>query len=336
MKRTRISRRTFLGSAAAVGGAAYIGEARAATVLRMSHDTTNASPKNFVSIKAAERIKKRTDGRVSIEVFERGELVKGLEEAQSIRQGIIDMAASPSAQLPGTSKNLAALQLPMWGAATSAQKSRVYDQGIGWTSIRDDIERSLQVKILGVGWSAPLSYFFVKKEVRSPADFAGLKIRVPGAVWDQYTKALGGVPVQMNLGELYTSLQNGTLDGVDTSAEAMVAFRGEQVLKHCLYSNHASVPYIFMISQRSLAKLSPGDQKILSEEFSEAVREERIISERANDEPMRKIRAAGVKVEDDPKVVRSILDHLVKNQDKLIEHYKLDADLVSQIQKALT
>lgn len=326
---------SIVGIVVAIGLLPATGETADVVTLRMSHDTANTGVKNRASLEAVERVSKRSNGRVRIEVYDRAQLVKGTEEAQAIRQGQIDMSATPVPQMPGASKNLAAFLLPMWAAASEERRAKVFDESQAWSSIKEDIETNLQVKVFGVGSSPPMSYFFAKKRVTKLEDFRGLKMRVPGMGWDRYVMALGGVPIQMNLGEVYTSLDNGTIDGVDTSPDALVTFRGELVVKYGLLTQDAYVPYVFMISKRAWSRISPEDQKIVQEEFIRAVKRCREIAKTGNEAPLKRAKETGVQIDDNPATIRPFIDRLVAAQDEMVQYFNLDPKLVSQIRSAL-
>ena len=66
-------------------------------------------------------------------------------------------------------------------------------------------------------------------DIRTPADIAGLKIRVSGSAAAAAVEALGATPVQMPAGEIYNSLQTGLIDGVITGASAIGDFRLDEV-----------------------------------------------------------------------------------------------------------
>ena len=68
--------------------------------------------------------------------------------------------------------------------------------------------------------------------VRSPADMAGLKIRVSGAVTSELVTALGASPVQMAAGDVYNALQTGLVDGVIIGASGLSDFRYDEVIDH--------------------------------------------------------------------------------------------------------
>lgn len=82
---------------------------------------------------------------------------------------------------------------------------------------------------LALWLSEPNVFIMRDHDIRTPADLAGLKIRVSGSAAAAAVVALGATPVQMPAGEIYNSLQTGLIDGVITGASAIGDFRLDEV-----------------------------------------------------------------------------------------------------------
>ena len=79
-------------------------------------------------------------------------------------------------------------------------------------------------------WTSEPNIMIMKdKVVRTPADLAGLKIRVAGATAGKVAEALGATPVQMPINQVYNSLQTGLIDGVFTGASTLSDFKLDEV-----------------------------------------------------------------------------------------------------------
>ena len=84
-------------------------------------------------------------------------------------------------------------------------------------------------KPLALWTSEPNVIIMRGRNVRTPADLAGLKIRVSGSAAAAVVEALGATPVQMPAGEIYNALQTGLIDGLITGASAIGDFRLDEV-----------------------------------------------------------------------------------------------------------
>jgi TRAP-type C4-dicarboxylate transport system substrate-binding protein len=79
-------------------------------------------------------------------------------------------------------------------------------------------------------WASEPNIFIMKdRQIRTPADLKGLKIRVAGSTMAEVAEALGATPVQMPIGQVYNALQTGLIDGVITGASTLTDFKLDEV-----------------------------------------------------------------------------------------------------------
>ncbi len=79
-------------------------------------------------------------------------------------------------------------------------------------------------------WTSEPNIMIMKdKVIRTPADLAGLKIRVAGATAAEVATALGATPVQMPINQVYNALQTGLIDGVFTGSSTLSDFKLDEV-----------------------------------------------------------------------------------------------------------
>ena len=101
-------------------------------------------------------------------------------------------------------------------------------------------------------------------------DFAGLKLRViPNPVFLETFKALKANPVPMNFGELYTALENKTVDGQENPYTVILSNKFYEVQKYVSATNHAFTQNILLVSKKFWDKLSPEEQKLMREAVAE-------------------------------------------------------------------
>ena len=93
-------------------------------------------------------------------------------------------------------------------------------------------------------------------------DFAGLKLRViPNPVFLETFKALKANPVPMNFGELYTALENKTVDGQENPYTVILSNKFYEVQKYVSATNHAFAQNILLVSKKFWDRLSPEEQR---------------------------------------------------------------------------
>jgi TRAP-type transport system periplasmic protein len=171
--------------------------------------------------KLSAGLKADTNGEVSIAYYPGGELGPGpLEQYVRVVQGAADMSwglqGYTSSQFP---KSMVA-ELP----------GSIKPGGNGYDMLWNAYEKHLAseypgVKPLALWTSEPNIIIMKDKQIRTPADLAGLKIRVAGAVAADVIAALGATPIQMPIPQVYNALQTGLIDGIVTGASAVADFK---------------------------------------------------------------------------------------------------------------
>ena len=108
------------------------------------------------------------------------------------------------------------------------------------------------------------------RSIAKVEDFAGLKLRViPNPVFLETFKALKANPVPMNFGELYTALENKTVDGQENPYTVILSNKFYEVQKYVSATNHAFTQNILLVSKKFWDKLSPEEQKMMREAVAE-------------------------------------------------------------------
>lgn len=166
-----------------------------------------------------------TDGEVSVRGYHGGELGAGpVEQYVRVVQGAADIAwglpgytssqfeKTMIVELPGTLSNEDDGYAAMWAA---------YD-----AHLAGEFPATVPVAM----WTSEPNVLIMKdKVVRSPADMAGLKVRVAGATAAEVATALGATPVQMPINQVYNALQTGLIDGVITGSSTLSDFKLDEV-----------------------------------------------------------------------------------------------------------
>ena len=110
-----------------------------------------------------------------------------------------------------------------------------------------------------------------KKQITSPADLAGLRIRVPsGEVYMRTLTDMGADPVAMNWSETFTALQQGTLDGHENGYQTISSANIQEVQKYITEWNWSFDGYWFVANQKDWDKLDADTQALLMEKAQEA------------------------------------------------------------------
>ena len=174
----------------------------------------------------AEAITEGTSGAVTLRAFHGGELGAGpADQFVRVVQGTADLGwgvqGYTSSQFP---KSLI-LELP--GALPLDQPG----YSALWRAFDSELSREYPMTEVIALWSSEPNILMMRdKEVRSPEDLRGLKMRVAGAISADAMEALGATPVQIPMTQVYNGLQTGLIDGVISGASVLSDFKLEEVV----------------------------------------------------------------------------------------------------------
>ena len=109
-----------------------------------------------------------------------------------------------------------------------------------------------------------------KRAVNSADDLRGLKMRtMENPVHAAVYKGFGIVPTPMAFPEVFTALQQGTVDGQENPLSVIMAAKFDQVQKHLTLTGHVYSPAIFLMSKPAFDKLSAADETAFLESAKE-------------------------------------------------------------------
>jgi tripartite ATP-independent transporter DctP family solute receptor len=121
------------------------------------------------------------------------------------------------------------------------------------------------MRVLGYMYRGPRQLTTSKRLVKVAGDVKGLKVRVPEmapmlATW----KALGASPTPMAWPEVFTGLQQGTIDGQENPLELITSSKLWEVQKYLALTNHVRVAWIVLLDERLWQRMTPETQKIMA------------------------------------------------------------------------
>ncbi|HHC6514031.1 TPA: TRAP transporter substrate-binding protein [Vibrio parahaemolyticus] len=243
--------------------------ANAATVLRMAY-ADNSQPVKDALQYIGDAVAKKTNGEVTIQYFPDSQLGGERELVEMAQVGAIDMTKVSSGLLESFSPLYGVFSLPY---LFENQESfyRVMDN----KEIMNTVYKSTEAQgFAGVGWydSGARSFYMSKGPVKTLDDLKGKKIRVMQSETSIETmKLLGASPIAMSQAEVYTSLQQGILDGAENNEFAITIARHGEVAKYYSYDMHTRIPDIVVMSNVTKSKLTPNQLTALQEAIDESI-----------------------------------------------------------------
>jgi TRAP-type mannitol/chloroaromatic compound transport system substrate-binding protein len=213
-----MKRREFL-KAAGVGTAASVvaAPAIAQSMPELKWRLTSSFPKSLDTIYGASEIFSKavaeaTDNRFQIQVFAAGEIVPGLQAADAVTAGTVEMCHTASYYYFGKDPTFT------FGTALPfGLNQRMIDSWMfigGGMEMMNDFYKKYQIYAIPAGNTGAQMGGWFRKEIKEPSDLSGLKMRIGGFAGRIMAK-LGLVAQQLAGGDIYPALEKGTLDAVE-------------------------------------------------------------------------------------------------------------------------
>lgn len=135
------------------------------------------------------------------------------------------------------------------------------------------------------------------KDIASVADLSGLKIRTMAneihlAAW----KAMGANPTPMAFGELFTAMQQGTVDGQENPLGIITGNKFEEIEKYCTLTEHVYTPYYVVMNMDKWNSLSAEQQEALTKAMAETTARQYELSQEYEDKAVETMETAGCAV----------------------------------------
>ena len=239
-------------------------------VLRASHSLSTGHPAHKAIGFMATRLEQLSAGRITLKIYPNGILGTQRESIELLKTGAIDIAKSNGNEMEAFHPPYGALNMP-YLFRDQAHYDRVTEGKTG----RQILESSLGKGFLGLTfYDAGTRSFYGKKPVRTPADIRGQKLRVqPGQTAIKMTQLMGASPVPIDLGELYTAIQQGLVMGAENNVTTFVQSQHAEVARYFSSSHHSRIPDVLLISSKTWARLTPAQQRIVQQAASESAEE---------------------------------------------------------------
>lgn len=257
-----------------------------------------APPEDGAHISAqlfAKLIAERTSNQVEVTVFPGSQLGKSQQVVQGLQSGAIEMAFFSTTHLVNFVPQFGVLDLPFL-VTKQSDVSKLLDGEIG-QSILTNLP---PIGLIGLAYSeSSFRSVFTKKPVNSLDDLKGLKLRVPNSpVYVGTVKAMDALPTPIPFRELYSALQQGVVDGAETSGSAYWSYKFYEVGGHWIVTNHTILPGIYLMSKVFWDKLPDNIRKTVKETAVEVGQSHRNLSWELDESGLKMAQANGVKVHD--------------------------------------
>src|SRR5580692_3183726 len=266
MKTLPVSRRLFLRSSKAsvawlVFSPAIIGRAQAATTkLKLSSSLPNDAKFANGRVYYDNLVKNlKANGlgeQIEVTFFPDNQLGQEIDVINSVKLGVIDLMVSGS--------SISANLVPIVGTfdlgylfTSFPQQTKAFDAGAA-KPIEDALLKGANIRVIGWAYNFGARSVLARKPVHEPADLAGLKIRtLPNPVITECLRLMGAAATPLAMGEIYTALQAGVLDGLEHDPPTIVASKFFETARFYSLTQHNFSPLAIYMSNANLGRMDP-------------------------------------------------------------------------------
>jgi tripartite ATP-independent transporter DctP family solute receptor len=266
MKTTIDRRRLMLGATAA--GVAMPTVLRAqATVIRWGELLAPTHPQVRMAERIAKEVKEKTSGRIDIQLFPNGQLGSGKDMIESVSAGALQLTTDGAGALGAFLPQLSLIEAPyLWRDA--AHLAKVTGTPL-FAAMNNELVAKRQMRMLNVTYYGKRHLTTGTRNVRSPADMAGFKLRVPPVdVFQAMADAWGARATPIAFPELYLALSQGAVDGQENPLPTIQSGKFFEVQKFLVLTEHIITPRMIIANDGFWRGLPAGDRELLQAAFN--------------------------------------------------------------------
>ncbi len=262
--------RLAIGLSLALG---FVAGAAAQSTMRISISVAKDSHQGVAIDTFASEVEKRTGGRYKVQTFYSGSLGGERESIEAVQLGTQELTFTSTGPVPNFVPETKILDIPFL-FSSKAHAQAVLDGPIGQDLLSKFDAKGM--KALAWGENGVRHMTNSKRAVNAPEDLKGLKMRtMENPVHVAAYKGFGIVPTPMAFPEVFTALQQGTVDGQENPLSVIMAAKFDQVQKHLTLTGHVYSPCVFIMNKGAFDKLSAADKTAFLEAAKVAVKANR-------------------------------------------------------------
>ena len=280
-----------LGAALAFG---FVAGAAAQTVMKINISTAQTSHQGVGIDVFAREVEKRTNGRYKIQTFYNASLGSERESIEAVQLGTQELTLTSTGPVPNFVPETKILDVPFL-FRDKAHARAVLDGPIGAELLTKFDAKGF--KALAWAENGFRHMTNSKRPVNSPDDLKGLKMRtMENPVHVAAYKGFGIVTTPMAFAEVFTALQEGTVDGQENPLSVIIASKFEQVQKHLTLTGHVYSPCLFLMNKAAFDKLSAADKQAFLEAAKEGTKANRAKVDEDDAKGVAELRGKGMQV----------------------------------------
>ncbi|WP_368503916.1 TRAP transporter substrate-binding protein [Alkalihalophilus sp. As8PL] len=280
------------GNGSASNGEEVATEQTDSKTIRAGIGLNNEHPQYKGLEKFAELVEERTDGSIVVETYHSGQLGDDRSMMEALQLGTQEVTVPSTAPIANFVSEFSVFDFPFL-FPSSEVADEVLDGEVG-QSFLDKLEDQ---NLMGLAyWENGFRNLTNSKQpVATQEDFQGLTIRtMENDLHLEAFRALGANPTPMAFTELFTAMQQGTVDGQENPYATIYLEGYYEVQQHVSNTNHIYSPFVFMMSKSFFDSLTEEEQEIVSEAALEAGAYQRELNREANETYLANLQEEGM------------------------------------------
>jgi tripartite ATP-independent transporter DctP family solute receptor len=244
----------------------------------------------------AREVEQRTQGRYKVQNFYSAALGAERESVEGVQLGTLDLTLTSTGPLPNFVPEVAILDIPFL-FRDYAHARAVLDGPIG----QDLLTKFPAKGIVALAWGENGFRHMTnsKRPVNSPEDLRGLKMRtMENPIHIQAYRQFGILPTPMAFTEVFTALQQGTVDGQENPLSIITSAKLDQVQKYLTLTGHVYSPAVILMNKSKWDALSAADKRAFMDAAREAVKANRARVDDDEGRAVADLRAKGMTIAD--------------------------------------
>lgn len=237
-------------------------QVEAKTAITLAHHSAVDSLNSLL----AEEFKTCVEGSKAVEMtvdhYPAGQIGTAREVIEQINLGAIAMTITDTAYMSNVQPELTVWQLPFlftdWSHAERAMDGEAGD------ITKELIQQGQGIKVLAFMHNGFRDFMTIDKPVKEMGDFKGMKFRSPPIpIWVTMFKTLDAVPVSVPWSEVYTAMQSGLVEGMESTPEGFLSSKTYEVAEYITRSGHMYNLMMMVIGDKSYAALSDAEKEVV-------------------------------------------------------------------------
>ena len=293
--------------------------------LKLAHAINTEHPVHKAMVYMGKVLLEKSGGTLGLEIYPSQQLGTERQCLELLQIGSLAMTKVSAAVMENFSPRMKVVGLPyIW--RNRAHAFSFQDSPLGKELLTEGEEYWLR----GLTYfdAGQRSFYTKEKPIHQPSDLQNQKIRVmQSKTAIDMVEALGGAPTPISWGELYTALQQGTVDGAENNPPTFYTSKHYEVCKFYCLDEHSSIPDLLVVGTVAWNLLSEQEQVWLQEAADEAKIYQRKLWAEAEKNALEAVQKAGVKI------IRPDKSAFSDKAKSVLEAFKNDKELYPLIQQ---